>query len=241
MHPCFGNWKWIYKCSNESPSALQAYWSHYSSKLLWTQTLLVLLLPHCSTKAPKANTPTHASPHPNLFKASPFTPSKVVFISLKCFPTTSSHPILGQPAFCLALDTRLTRMISDNLSSLTCRTCPGHLTVSCNIDPESRIEPHFSFSLLFDKQSVCWAHKTVLKQFLWKNLENPPPFLERPGLRTILDRCHICSFQYSNLVFWLIFLLFQTFYNCEKISLAFVIVLLTSSLQPPSLLIILPR
>ena len=66
--------------------------------------------------------------HPKLFKASLFTPSEEVSISLKSFLTAFFHSIQERPAFRLALDGWLKRMTSGNLSSFIHRTWPLNLS-----------------------------------------------------------------------------------------------------------------
>ena len=81
---------------------------------------------------------------------------------------TSSQPRQGQPAFFVAPDGWPKRTIFGNLSSFICRMWPSHLNLSSIIAPESRIEPHFSYNLLFEIQSVSWVPRTIRRQFLWK-------------------------------------------------------------------------
>ena len=60
------------------------------------------------------------------------------------------------------------RTIFGNLSSFIRTTCSSHLNLSFIIALESGIEPHFSYSLLFEIRSVSRLLKTIRKQFLWK-------------------------------------------------------------------------
>ena len=106
--------------------------------------------------------------HPNLFKASLFTPSQEVLISFQLFFMTSFHPRRGRPTFRLVLDGWPERTIFGNLSSLFRRTCPSHLNLSLIVALESGIESYFSYSLLFKIRSVSRVSTTMCKQFLWK-------------------------------------------------------------------------
>ena len=81
---------------------------------------------------------------------------------------TSSQPRQGRPAFRVAPDGWPKRTIFGNMSSFIRRTWPSHLNLSFIIAPESRIEPHFSYNLLFEIRSVSRVPRTIRKQFLWK-------------------------------------------------------------------------
>ena len=81
---------------------------------------------------------------------------------------TSSHPRQGWPAFRLTADGWPKRTIFGNLSSFIRRTWPNHLNLSFIIALESRIEPHITYSLLFEIRSVSRVPRTIRRQFLWK-------------------------------------------------------------------------
>ena len=122
--------------------------------------LLLLTTTHCSTKPPKASTAPDCPPHSNLFNASLSTPSGEFPISLKSF-LVSSQPNWGRAAFPLALDVWPKGTIFGNMSSFVSRTGPSHLNLSLIVALESGIEPPFSYSLLFEKQSVSWIPRTI--------------------------------------------------------------------------------
>ena len=81
---------------------------------------------------------------------------------------TSSQPRQGRPAFRVAPDGWPKRTLFGNLSSFIRRTWPSHLNLSFIIAPESGIEPHFSYNLLFEIRSVSRVPRTIRRQFLWK-------------------------------------------------------------------------
>ena len=134
--------------------------------------------------------------YPNLSKASLFTPFQEFTISLKYF-FTSSHPNRGRPDFRLALDCWPKRTIFGNLSSFIHRTGPSHLNHSHIIALETGLEPHFSYSQLFEIRSVKRVPKTIRRQLLWKTYSHffSPSFSqqiflcfsEHPSLRSIFD------------------------------------------------------
>ena len=86
--------------------------------------------------------------HPNLFKAYPFSPFQKSPISLKPFLTTFSHPIWGQPAFILALDSLSRRISVGNISTFLCKMCPSNFILSLIIAIETGIKPNCWYSLL---------------------------------------------------------------------------------------------
>ena len=81
---------------------------------------------------------------------------------------TSCHSRRGRPAFRSALDGWPKRTIFGNLSSFIHTTCPSHPNLSFIIALERRIEPYFSYNLLFDIWSVSQVPIKIRRQFLWK-------------------------------------------------------------------------
>ena len=124
--------------------------------------------------------------HPNLSKASLFTPSQEIPISITYFFMISLNPRGGRPAFCLVLDGWPKRTLFGNLPSFIHRTCPSHLYFSFIIALESGIEPQFLYSLLFEIWSVSRVSRTIWIQ----ELANFHLLLERPCFRAIIDLCH---------------------------------------------------
>ena len=130
---------------------------------------------------------------------------------------TSSQPRQGRPAFRVAPDGWPKRTIFSNLSSFIRRTWPSHLNLSFIIAPESGIEPHFSYSLLFEIRSVSRVPRTIRRQFLWKTSSKFSSAFwsvhaSEPYLTTVIT----VASNILILVCRLIFLFFQTFFNCEK-------------------------
>jgi hypothetical protein len=130
---------------------------------------------------------------------------------------TSSHPKRGRPAFRLALDSWPKRTIFGNLSSFIHTTCPRHLNHSFNIALESGIEPHFSYSLLFEIRSVSRVLRTVLKHFLWKtSRKSSSAFWSAHASEPYLTTVITIASNYLILVGRLIFLFFQFFLSLKK-------------------------
>ena len=155
---------------------------------------------------------------------------------------TSSHPKGGRPDFHGAPDGWPKRTIFGNLSSFIRRTWPSHLNLSFIIALYSGIEPHFSCNLLFEIRSVSRVPRTIRRQFLGKTSSNfssafGSAHASEPYLTTVIT----VASNILILVCRLIFLFFQTLFNCEKIPWALAILFLTCSLLPPALLIILLR
>ena len=126
---------------------------------------------------------------------------------------TSSHPRRGRPAFRLALDGWPKRTNFSNLSSFIRITCPNHL----NLTLESGIEPHFSYSLLFEIRSVSRVPRTILMQFLWKtSSKSSSAFLSTHASEPYLSTVFTVGSNILILVCRLIFLFFQPFFNYEK-------------------------
>ena len=130
---------------------------------------------------------------------------------------TSSHPRRGRRAFRVAPDGWPKRRIFGSLSSFIHRTWLSQPNLSFIIALESGIEPHFSYSLLFEKRSVRWVPRTIHRQFLWKT-SSKFPF----DFRSILaseSYLTIVTTVTSNILFLvcrLIFLFFQTFSTVKK-------------------------
>ena len=130
---------------------------------------------------------------------------------------TSSQPRQGRPAFLVAPDGWPKKTIFGNLSSFIRRTWLSHLNLSFIIAPESGIEPHFSYNLLFEIRSVSRVPRTIRRQFLWKTSSKfssafRSAHASEPYLTTVIT---IAS-NILILVCMLIFLFFQTFFYCEK-------------------------
>ena len=126
---------------------------------------------------------------------------------------TSSHPRRGRPVFCLALDCWQKRTIFDTPSSFIHRTWPSHLNLCFIIALESRTEPHFSYSLLFEIQSVSRAPRTIRRQFLRKTSSKfssafRSAYASEPYLTTVIT----VASNILVLFFRLIFLFFQSFF-----------------------------
>jgi hypothetical protein len=129
-----------------------------------------------------------------------------------------------------------------NLSCFIRRTCPSHLNPSLIIALENKIEPQFSHSLLFDKRSVSQVPKTILRQFLWKkSSKSSSAFRSAHASEPYLTTVNTVASNILFLVCRLIFLFFEKNLNCLKTLWSLAILLLTSLLLPPSLLIILPK
>ena len=130
---------------------------------------------------------------------------------------TSSHPRRGRHAFRLALNGWPKRTILGNLSSFIRKTCPSHLNLSFIIALESGIEPHYSYSLLFEIRSVSRVPRKILKQFLWKtSSKSSSAFRSAHASDPYLTTVITVASNILILVCRLIFLFFQTFFNCEK-------------------------
>ena len=158
---------------------------------------------------------------PNLFKASLFTPSQEVPISFKSLFMTSSHPRWGRPAFRVAPNSWPKRTIFGNLSSFIRRMWLSYLNLSFIIEPESWIEPYFSYNLLFEIRSVSRVPRTICSQFLWKtsskfSFDFWSAQASEPYLTTVIT----VAFNITILFWRLIFLFFWTFFSCEKNTLS---------------------
>ena len=130
---------------------------------------------------------------------------------------TSSQPRQGRPAFRVAPDGWPKRTIFGNLSSFIRRTWPSHLNLSFIIAPESGIEPHFSYNLLFEIRSVSRVPRTIRRQFLWKTSSKfSSAFRSAHASEPYLTTVTTVASNILILVCRLIFLFFQTFFNCEK-------------------------
>ena len=130
---------------------------------------------------------------------------------------TSSQPRQGRPAFRVAPDGWPKRTILGNLSSFIRRTWPRHLNLSFIIAPESGIEPHFSYNLLFEIRSVSRVPRTIRRQFLWKTSSKfSSAFRSAHASEPYLTTVTTVASNILILVCRLIFLFFQTFFNCEK-------------------------
>ena len=130
---------------------------------------------------------------------------------------TPSHPNQGRSVFCLALDGWPKRTIFGNLSSFICRSCPSHLNLYFVIALESGIEPHFSYSLLFEIWSVSQVPRTFHRQFLWKtSIKSSSTFqsahASEPFLNTVINR----PSNILVLVCGRVLLFFQTFLIVKK-------------------------
>ena len=97
----------------------------------------------------------------SLLKAFLFKTSQEFTVSFKSFLMTTSRPNHRRPAFHLALDGCPKRTIFGNLSSFIPSTCPSHINLSFIIALESGIEPHFSYSLLFEIWSISRTPRTI--------------------------------------------------------------------------------
>ena len=127
---------------------------------------------------------------------------------------TSSYTRRGKPDFRLALDGWQKRTIFGNLSCLIRGTCSSHLNLLSIIALDSGIEPHFSYSRLFEIQSVSRVPRTIHRQFLWKTSSKSPSTFRgthtsEPCLTTVITVA-------SNILILVcrhIFLFFQTCFN----------------------------
>ena len=129
----------------------------------------------------------------------------------------SSHPNRGRHAFHPALDGWPKRRIFDNLSSFIHKMCPSHLILSLIIALESGIEPHFSYSLLFEIRSVSRLPRIIHRIFLQKTSSRSSSAFRsghtsEPYL-TIVITVASCILI---LVCRLIFLFFQIFLTVKK-------------------------
>ena len=135
---------------------------------------------------------------------------------------TSSQPRQGRPTFRVALDGWPKRTIFGNLSSFIRRTWPSHLNLYFILAPESGIEPHFSYNLLFEIRLVSRVPRTIRRQFLWKiSGKFSSAFRSAHASEPYLTTVIIVASNILILVCRLIFLFFQTFFNCEKNTLSF--------------------
>jgi len=94
---------------------------------------------------------------------------------------------------------------------------PSHLNLSFIVALESVIEPHFSYSLLFEILSVSRVPRTIPSQFLWKMSSKPSSAFRsahasEPNLTTAIT----VPSNILILVCRLIFLFFQTFLTVKK-------------------------
>ena len=134
---------------------------------------------------------------------------------------TSSQPRQGRPAFRVAPDGWPKRTFFGYLSSFICRMWPSHLNLSFIIAPESGIEPHFLYNLLFEIQSVSQIPRTICRQFLWKtSCKFSSAFWSAHASEPYLTTVITVASNILILVSRLIFLFLQTFFNCEKAPLS---------------------
>ena len=154
---------------------------------------------------------------------------------------TSSHPRWGQPAFRLAPDGWRKRTIFCNLLSFIRRTWPSYLNLSFIIALESGIEPHFSYNLLFEIRSVSQVPRTIRGQFLWKTSSKFSSAFRSVHASEPYFTPVITVASNILILVWRHLPILPNFLSCEKHSWALAILVFTSSLLPPSLLIILPR
>jgi len=115
----------------------------------------------------------------------PIYPKSLCLHSPRKFPLSSNfslrHPralFEDDPFFVLPLT--LGEQSLGNLSSCIRKTSPSHFILCLIIALESWIEPHFSYSLLFEIQSVSRAPIKICRQFLWKTSSNPSSVFEVP-------------------------------------------------------------
>ena len=127
--------------------------------------LLLLLTTHYSTITLEANTATHAPPSQFFQSLRVYTLPSSYNLSI-IFPYDILQPHSGITRFLLD-----PRQLSDKDNIwqsfiLHPRNVSHH--ISLIIALESRIEPHFSYSLLFEIRSVSRVPKSICRPFFWK-------------------------------------------------------------------------
>ena len=136
------------------------YPDFYLSKK-FTQKYILLLTNHRSTKPPQANTATHDFPPSKSIQSLP----PYILPGISRFTQIFPYDILPPQTRMIYFSFSPRRIAEkDNLgnpSPFICRTYPSHLILSFIIALESGIEPHFSYSLLFEMLSVSRVPRTI--------------------------------------------------------------------------------
>ena len=151
--------------------------------------------------------------HPNLLKASLFTPSQGIPIYFKSLFIPSSYHNCNLLVFRLALDDWPKRTIFGSLSSFIHGMCLFPLNLTFAITLESGIEPYFSYNLLFEIQSVSRVPRTIRRQFLRKTFSKSScAFRSAHASESYFTIVVTVASNILILVCRLIFLFFQTFF-----------------------------